>query len=1209
MRKKILSIIFSLCMVLMIMPTKAFADDTISTYYRDYATGNMVQVKAKPLTIDYTDPMHSELTAGWYIVNEDITIDADDFCLVMRGEVHLILGDGHTLTVSGSDSNILVDGDLTIYGQEQGTGKLSVTETINRPALENTGSITINGGNVIVENVELGIDLSIKETNIITINGGNVTATGRGNSYSVGIGRSLADTSKGTITINGGVVNATGSSGYGINASREGTVSTGTDGHAVIFTNGIPDYHSRDSWNGIVFIGTQGKVYGSTVTLKDNVTIPEGYILVIREDQKLVVPEGVTLTNNGTIYVDGAFEGTADNLYYPLKITGIENVGWDFSTSLPGVNYNGKIYGKAGEQFLFRGFAALGERQYRVFTVKTDETTKEVISRSSQHSITMPYAGTNINVELKRFLPLSFGLNGGELEEGSLKRSEEDLKADPASPLQGYLYPEKANREDPYILPTADQVTKPGYTFAGWYDNEELSGSPVTEIVDKGPFSTVYWAKWVPAVYTVTLNTNGGTINRGNVEEYTYGQGAVLPTNIHKPGYFFDGWYDNGACSGNPITEILATEMEEKTYWAKWTPRTYTVIFDTNGGNSISKKTDVIWDTKVLDGIANPIKDGWEFIGWKCSDKTVSATTTYSELVLDEEIPYVILSAQWKDTAAPTGEISIGENSWNTFLNNITFGLFFKDTQTVTITASDNSGETVKVEYLLSDKELNETELPSENFTEYNAAFSINPEHKYVIYAKMTDANGNVAYVNSDGIVLDATAPVISGIENGKTYCEAPTVTIKEDYLESVKINGANVTLDENNQFVLNPAEGTQTVVAKDKAGNETSVTVTVNDGHAYQWQSENGQYWNKCTTCGEETAKQAIPEVTIVSADKVCRTQDLTFSIEVPEGVSQVMGSFEFEHLGSSIMLVNENGVWKGTLSASNYLDAENKFDVTAGIITADGYGFVVRKHITIQNEHAGGTATCTHKAVCTTCGEEYGELAKHTLVKTDAKEATCTENGNIAYWTCSKCNKIFSDEECTNEISVADTVIKAKGHTLLKVDAKAASVAEKGNIEYWECTVDHERFLDEKGTKPVSLEETVVAKLKPSIIEGENQTVKAGEKKELSFRSNAEFADFIEVRIDGKTLDSKNYTAKEGSTIITLKADYVSSLSAGTHTIGIVSDGGIAETTFIVQAKSSVNTSDQTDLLLWGGIMLMSAGLIAVIQALRKYSSYNNM
>lgn len=253
MRKKILSIIFSLCMVLMIMPTKAFAADTISTYYRDYATGNMVQVEAKPLTADYITS-HNELTAGWYIVNEDITIDADElFWLATIGEVHLILGDGYTLAVSGYSTNIRVSDSLTIYGQEQGTGKLSVTGSMERPAMESAGAITINGGNVIASGLMAGIDLGVNETSSITINGGNVTAIGKGYD-SVGIGRALTGTSKGIITINGGVVNATGSSGYGINASREGTVSTGTDGHAVIFTNGIPDYHSRDSWNGIVFI-------------------------------------------------------------------------------------------------------------------------------------------------------------------------------------------------------------------------------------------------------------------------------------------------------------------------------------------------------------------------------------------------------------------------------------------------------------------------------------------------------------------------------------------------------------------------------------------------------------------------------------------------------------------------------------------------------------------------------------------------------------------------------------------------------------------------------------------------------------------------------------------------------------------------------------------------------------------------------------------
>ena len=65
---------------------------------------------------------------------------------------------------------------------------------------------------------------------------------------------------------------------------------------------------------------------------------------------------------------------------------------------------------------------------------------------------------------------------------------------------------------------------------------------------------------------------------------------------------------------------------------------------------------------------------------------------------------------------------------------------------------------------------------------------------------------GNITYISSNGIVLDATVPVISGIENGKTYCEAQTVTVTEEYIESVKVNGTAVTLDANNQFTLNPA-------------------------------------------------------------------------------------------------------------------------------------------------------------------------------------------------------------------------------------------------------------------------------------------------------------------------------------------------------------------------------------------------------------------
>ncbi len=183
------------------------------------------------------------------------------------------------------------------------------------------------------------------------------------------------------------------------------------------------------------------------------------------------------------------------------------------------------------------------------------------------------------------------------------------------------------------------------------------------------------------------------------------------------------------------------------------------------------------------------------------------------------------------DTTAPTGEISIGTSTWKAFVNGITFDLFFKDTQTVAITASDDSGEDVTIEYLLSDKELTAEELDEASFTSYNDKFNINPNNQYVIYARLTDASGNAAYINSNGIVLDNIAPVISGVENGKAYSEKQTVTFTKKYIDSVTVNGKAVTLDANNQFTLTAAEGTQKIVATDKAGN-VSAEMIVTVGH-----------------------------------------------------------------------------------------------------------------------------------------------------------------------------------------------------------------------------------------------------------------------------------------------------------------------------------------------------------------------------------------
>ena len=285
--------------------------------------------------------------------------------------------------------------------------------------------------------------------------------------------------------------------------------------------------------------------------------------------------------------------------------------------------------------------------------------------------------------------------------------------------------------------------------------------------------------------------------------------------------------------------EDAYTQNEALTLYPVWNTNQYTITFDTAGGSEIAPITQD-YGTAIT-APADPTREGYTFIGW---DRDIPETMPAENITL---------KAKWKDIEKPTGEIIIGTNKWREFLNTLTFGLFFKDTQTVTINAADNSGETVTVEYLLSDKELTKMELDGMTFTVYTAPFGIDPDNEYIIYVRLTDNAGNTDYICSDGIVLDGTSPVITGIENGKTYCEAQTVTVDEKYVNTVTVNGTAVELDESGSFTLAPADGEQRIVVTDKAGNTAEMTVTVNDGHTYgEWVSNgDGTHTRKCTVDG----------------------------------------------------------------------------------------------------------------------------------------------------------------------------------------------------------------------------------------------------------------------------------------------------------------------------------------------------------------------
>ena len=363
-----------------------------------------------------------------------------------------------------------------------------------------------------------------------------------------------------------------------------------------------------------------------------------------------------------------------------------------------------------------------------------------------------------------------------------------------------------------------DNPTRKGYTFKGW-DKEIPETMPAENITVK--------AQWEINQYTITFDTNGGSEIAPITQDY--GTEITAPDNPTRKGYTFKGW-------DKEIPETMPAE--NITVKAQWEINQYTITFDTNGGSEIAPITQD-YGTEIT-APDNPTRKGYTFKGW---DKEIPKTMPAENITI---------TARWKDTEKPTGEIIIGTNKWNEFLNELTFGIFFKDTQEVTINAADNSG-VVFVSYLVTDKELSEAELNSLVFRAYEEPFCIDPNGEYIVYVMLVDENINITYLRSDRITLDNIQPVISGIENGKTYCEAQTVTVDEKYVDTVTVNGTVVTLDADGGFVLPPTNGEQKIVVTDKAGNNAEMTVTVNNGHTFgEWVSDNnGKHTRKCTVDG----------------------------------------------------------------------------------------------------------------------------------------------------------------------------------------------------------------------------------------------------------------------------------------------------------------------------------------------------------------------
>ena len=173
-----------------------------------------------------------------------------------------------------------------------------------------------------------------------------------------------------------------------------------------------------------------------------------------------------------------------------------------------------------------------------------------------------------------------------------------------------------ANYTYGYGIPLPSDVTRTGYTFDGWYADKDCATARVTRISESKTGNLTFYANWNVNSYIVTLETNGGVVNSGNVERYTYGKGATLPTNITRDGYTFGGWYTNSSYLGSAVQSISSTEIGEKAFYANWLVNSYSITFEPNGGtiNNGNVKNYIYGTTVILP--SDVTKTGFTFDGW-----------------------------------------------------------------------------------------------------------------------------------------------------------------------------------------------------------------------------------------------------------------------------------------------------------------------------------------------------------------------------------------------------------------------------------------------------------------------------------------------------------------------------------------------------------------------------------------------------------------
>ena len=537
-----------------------------------------------------------------------------------------------------------------------------------------------------------------------------------------------------------------------------------------------------------------------------------------------------------------------------------------------------------------------------------------------------------------------------------------------------------------------------------------------------------------PVIYAPGANGTGDskTVNKEHDSALEL-EGALFT----RLGYTQVGWSKVDGGEKDYSLNAIYEQNEALTLYPVWEERSdYTVHIVNRDGSTVTELKNVKWTDEIWKLLTpTPTRENGELLKrLLLGTSIVYGGDTYGKFATGGEDSLTFI-AVWDDAFASRSTISVGDSQWTGYRADAS-ERFFRDDQTVTLTVS-HPEELLYFQYAVSDQLFENGSVAARklSFVDYTGTFStasLNLEEgkPYVIYGFLFTEFKSEIVINTDKIIIDKTAPTITGAKDGDVFCGEgnKTLTVTDRYLDTVTVNGKPVTPNEQGQITLTDARTSQTVVATDKAGNSTTLTVTVHSSHSYKWQTESGQYWGDCEFCGNRVEKKDLPTLTITAPDAVCRTQDFKFSFNLPEGCTDPAYSYEFTFSGDGEPIAPVDGLCTGTIPAASYIAGEAGFRFIASVTTAEGYRFSVSKDITLR-DHSGGTATCTEQAVCDNCGQSYGALKAHSFTAETVEEqylksaATCTEKA-VYYKSCAVCG--------TNSKGTADEATFTSGKPL---------------------------------------------------------------------------------------------------------------------------------------------------------------------------------